>query len=378
MTMNYFISAGEASGDLHASQLMSELRRIDSGASFTFLGGDNMAAVAGHAPLIHYRDMAFMGFSEVLRNLGKISGNLNVATRAMLDSHPDALILVDYPGFNLKLAERAHRAGIPVHYYISPKVWAWKEYRVRSIKRVVDRLYSILPFEVEWFRTRHGYEVLYVGNPSREEVDAALATLPDRQSFLQPLGIAPNTDYIVLVPGSRKGEIRNNLPTMIDGARRFGMPLIVTAAPGIDDAFYDAYMTPDVKLVRGNTLGLMHYARVALVTSGTATLECALSGTPQVVCYRANAVKLSYNIMKLLLKVRYVSLPDLITDSPVVPELLVHLCTADAIADHLSRLIPDGPDRQAQIDGYATMRHRLGTTPAAATAARAIASSRQL
>ncbi|MDE7396914.1 MAG: lipid-A-disaccharide synthase, partial [Muribaculum sp.] len=367
--MKYFVSAGEASGDLHASQLMSALKGVDRDASFTFLGGDYMAASAGHGPVIHYRDMAFMGFSEVLRNLGRISLNFKMARGALLGQKHDALILVDYPSFNLKLAREARRAGIPVYYYISPKVWAWKEYRVRDIKRLVRRVYSILPFEVDWYRSRHDYAVEYVGNPSREEVDARLSQLPRRNEFLTEAGIDPDGDYVVLVPGSRKGEIRNNLPVMIAGAMRSGLPMVVTAAPGIDDSFYEPYIKYGVKPVRDMTLGLMRYARVALVTSGTATLECGLAGTPQVVCYRANGVKLSYKIMEKLLKVKYVSLPNLIADEEIVPELLVHKCTAESIYDHLSALLPDGGVRQSQLDGYRKMRNRLGDRPAAVTTA---------
>lgn len=373
--MNYFISAGEASGDLHASKVMEAIRNRDAEARFTFLGGDKMAAVAGHDPVIDYRDMAFMGFSEVLRNLRKISRNFSTARKALLVEHFDAVVLVDYPGFNLRIAEVASDNDIPVFYYISPKVWAWKEYRVRKIKRVVDRMLSILPFEVDWYRDRHGYDVSYVGNPSAEEVDERIAALPAREDFLRQLGLEIQGDYIALVPGSRRGEIRNNLPTMIQGASRFGLPMIVAAAPGIDDEFYAKYSVGATAIVRDNTLGLMRYAGVALVTSGTATLECALTGTPMVVCYRANAVKLSYKIMEKLLKVKYVSLPNLIVDKSVVPELLVHLCTAEAIAAHVDSLLNDTTARRTQTDGFAAMRQRLGSRPAADTAAQIIVDS---
>ncbi len=364
--MHYFISAGEPSGDLHASALISELRQLDPSATFTFLGGDLMAQASGSEPVIHYRQMAFMGFSEVLRNLRTIFGNLAKAKKALGNSGADALILVDYPSFNLKLAKYACTLGIPVFYYISPKVWAWKEWRVKDLKKYTTRMLSILPFEVEYFNGK-GMQVDYVGNPSLEEVDRRLSNVPDAAAFRKTHNLT-DAPILALVPGSRRGEIRNNLPIMDAVARRHpGMQAVIAAAPGIETDFYREYS--NLPMVQNATFDLMANACCALVTSGTATLECALCGTPQVVCYRANGVKLSYNIMKHLIKSPFVSLPNLITGKEIIPEMLVHLCTVDSVDAELCRLLPGHEGRVLQLDGYKEMRHRLGTSRAAAGAA---------
>lgn len=367
--MHYFISVGEPSGDIHAAALIRELKAVDADAKFTFLGGDLMAAEAGVEPVIHYRRMAFMGFSEVLRNLRTILGNLSKAKRAIADSGCQAVILVDYPSFNLKLAKYACGLGLPVYYYISPKVWAWKEWRVKQLRRYVHRLYSILPFEVEFFRG-HAMEVQYVGNPSLEEVDRRLARVPVVSEFIRRNNLS-DKPILALVPGSRRGEIRNNLPIMDAVARRHPrLQPVIAAAPGMDPEFYRQYS--DYPLVSGATFELMSYAEAALVTSGTATLECALAGTPQVVCYRANGVKLSYNIMKHLIKSPFVSLPNLIAGKEVIPEMLVHLCTVDSVDGQLRNILPPSPGRKMQLDGYKEMRARLGVSEAAPTASRMI------
>ncbi len=370
--MKYFISAGEASGDLHAAALIGALRAVEPEARFTFLGGDLMAAAASSEPLIHYRRMAFMGFSEVLRHLSDIRANLRCALQALEQERPDCLVLVDYPSFNLKLARRAKALGIPVCWYISPKVWAWKEYRVRSLRRYVDCMLCILPFEVEFYR-RHGMEVTYVGNPSLEEVDRKLAALPSHELFCASHLIDVTRPILALVPGSRVGEIRNNLPIMAAvAARHPDLDPVIAAAPGIDEELYVRY-APGIRCVAGDTFALMANSVAALVTSGTATLECALIGTPQVVCYRANGSRLSYSIMHRLLHVDYVSLPNLIADALVIPEMLVHLCTVDSVDAELSAILPGKPGRAGQIEGYARMRRRLGVASAAATAAQMIA-----
>lgn len=364
--MKYFICAGEASGDLHASHLIKALLHTDSKAEFSFLGGDMMAESAGCRPLIHYRQMAYMGFSEVIRHLPEVLGNLRNAKRMIDAAQPDALILVDYPSFNLKLAAYAHGKGIPVYYFISPKVWAWKEYRVKQIRRYVRRVFCILPFEVEFYRKRHNYEATYVGNPSAAEVRQLIAALPSRDEFAAECGLDASRRWLVLVPGSRKGEIRNNLPVMLQAAAlategNTGIVPIVTAAPGIDDSFYSSFLTEGVKLLRDRTLGLMRYSQAAMVTSGTATLECALAETPQVVCYRANGRKLSYKIMERILKVAYVSLPNLVADRRIIPEMLVHLCTPQLVSQQLRPLLSDTPERESQLEGYRYMKSVLGT-----------------
>lgn len=356
--LKIFLSAGEASGDLHASELMKALRAEGgAGVRFTFLGGDLMAAVAGHAPLVDYRDMAYMGFSEVLRNLGKVRRNLAAARAAIRRERPDAVVLVDYPSFNLRLAREAHVLGIPVYYFIAPKVWAWKKWRVRQLRKYCTRVLSILPFEVNFFK-EHGVPVEYVGNPSLSEIDARRRELPAAGELLCRAGLPEGAKYIALVPGSRRGEIRNNLPLMAEAAGQFAeYKAIVAGAPGIEAAFYRQYTS--LPVLADSTFALMAHAEAALVTSGTATLECALLETPQVICYRGNGSPLTYNIMKHILTIPFVSLPNLITGRETARELLLHLCTAEAIAAELSRILPGGEGRAQQLAGYAELRRRL-------------------
>lgn len=365
--MHYFICAGEPSGDLHASRLMAELARMDADARFTYLGGDMMKAVAGCEPQIHYSRMAFMGFSEVLRNLRTISANLRTAKTALASSGADCFIAVDYPSFNLKLAKEASALGIPVYWYISPKVWAWKEYRVKALRKYVSKMLCILPFEVEFYR-RHGMEAVYVGNPSLEEVDAKLAETPGKNQFCADNSLDSGKPLLALVPGSRRGEIRNNLPIMAEVARRHPeLQPVIAGAPGRSDADYGC--AADIPVVYGSTFALMAVSEAALVTSGTATLECALIGTPQVVCYRANGSRLSYNLMKMVLHIPFVSLPNLIADKRVIAEMLVHLCTADAVDAELTSILPGHSERAAMLDGYKDIRARLGSHGASQRAA---------
>ena len=366
--MHYFISAGEASGDIHAAQLIKQLRVADPQARFTFLGGDLMSEASGTKPLIHYRDMAFMGFCEVIRHLGKVLGNLRTARESLVAEHPDALILVDYPSFNLKLAKEAVKHGIPVFYYISPKVWAWKEGRVKKIKRYVKRMLSILPFEVEYYRNRHGYEIDYVGNPTVKEVDEKLATLSSDEEFRRRHNLPAGKPLLALVPGSRLGEIRNNLPVMAEVARRHpDMLPVVAGAPAVDADIYRRYC--DFAVVNNDTFELMAHSRAALVTSGTATLEAALIGVPQVVCYRANGSRISYNIFKHILKIRFVSLPNLIADREVVAEQLVHLCNPELVDAELIKVLPEGARHADQQTGYLEIREKLTTADSATNAA---------
>lgn len=374
--MKYMLIAGEASGDLHASHLIKWIRNYDEQAEFRFFGGDLMAAEARRNPDLHYDKMNVMGFSEVLRKLPSLASNLRRAKRLLREYRPDALILVDYPGFNLALAKYAHKIGVRVHYFISPKVWAWKEYRVRSIKRYVDRMYSILPFEVGFYK-KHGYEVKYVGNPSVQEVADHLGHIPPKKHFMERQGLEDERPIIALLPGSRKGEIRNNLPLMIEAAKRFPeFQYVVGAAPAVGEKFYrEVAQDPGLKLVFGCTPTLLKYSSAAVVTSGTATLETALIGTPQVVVYRANGMAISYKIMEKLLKVKYVSLPNLIVGNMIVPELLVHKCTADSIARELSPLLQPSPRRDFQLQGYRNMKMRLGTYVAAEYTAELIVDS---
>ena len=373
--MKYFLIAGEASGDLHASHLIESIKQIDAEAEFRFLGGDLMAAQAGVQPIIHYRDMAYMGFADVVRHLGKILGFLGTARRSIDEWRPGHVILIDYPSFNLKVAKYAHNLGIPVHYFISPKVWVWKEWRVKDIRRYVDHMYCILPFEPDWYQ-EHGYKATYVGNPTVQEVAQASRDFPDFTHFIGEFGLS-GKPIIALVPGSRVREIRDNLPLMLQAAARHPeYQPVIAGAPSIDDSLYrDVMGKKAVPVLRDATYPLVHHARAALVTSGTATLETALLGTPQVACYRFNGSKWSYNFYRRLLTGKYVTLPNLITDEPVIPELLMHLCTVDSIDRHLTALLGDTPERTAMLDGYRRLAERLGTDVCTMTAARLICSA---
>lgn len=368
--------AGEASGDLHASHLIKWIKKFDEEAEFRFFGGDLMAAEARRNPDLHYDMMNVMGFSEVLRKLPVLLTNYRKARRLLDEYRPDVLILVDYPGFNLMLAEYAHKRKVPVHYFISPKVWAWKEYRVKKIKKYVDRMYSILPFEVSFYK-KHNFDVTYVGNPSVQEVAYSLGHIPPKKHFMERQGLDDERPIIALLPGSRRGEIRNNLPLMIEAAKRFPeFQYVVGAAPAVGEKFYrEVAQDPGLKLAFGCTQTLLKYSQAALVTSGTATLETALIGTPQVVVYRANGSSLSYSIMEKLLKVKYVSLPNLIVGNQIVPELLLHKCTVDTISRELSPLLQPSPRRDFQLQGYRNMQRRLGNYVAAEYTAELIVDS---
>ncbi|MBD5368898.1 MAG: lipid-A-disaccharide synthase [Bacteroides sp.] len=379
--MNYFFSAGEASGDLHAAQVIAALRKLDADAHFTFLGGDMMAREAGCEPLIHYRDMAFMGFTEVIKHLPEIFRNMRVARGAIKSERPDVVVLVDYPGFNLKLADYARSLGLKTVYYIAPKVWAWKEYRVKTLARVTDRLLSILPFEPKWFGSR-GLNVDYVGNPSVEEMDRALAVKESPEEFRLRHGL-DSRPLLALVPGSRKGEIAANLPVMDAVAGRHPeLQAVVAGAPGISPDLYKKYTR--LPMIEGTTLSLMAQSDVALVTSGTASLECALAATPQVVCYRSVGWKWAHDLFTHILKIPYVSLPNLIAGpvdaearkrenskrneprGAIIPELLVHHCNADEVDAALTAILPGTPGAEKQLRGYAEMRARLATGERAA------------
>jgi len=373
--MHYFIIAGESSGDLHGSRLIEELRAQDPGAVVSFIGGDKMAAAAGGQPVIHCRDMNYMGFSEVLRNLGKVRANLSRARQALKMAQPDCLILIDYPSFNLKVASTAAAAGIPVYYYISPKIWAWKKWRIRDIRRLVRRVYSILPFEPAFYRA-NGADAVYVGNPSLEEVDQSMKTQPSREEFLAMHKLR-DRPLVALMPGSRQGEIRNNLPVMNLALGQFPQYRgVIIGAPGISDEYYRANGAGNLPIIRPySAVDVLVHCRAALVTSGTATLETALVGIPQVALYRSNGAKIAYDIMSKVLDIEYVTLPNLIADSPIIPEQLVHLCTPALVAEQLGPLLREGtPEREAQLKGYALIREKLGTQNAAATTAAAIIS----
>ncbi|MFG6386715.1 MAG: lipid-A-disaccharide synthase [Muribaculaceae bacterium] len=366
--MKYMLIAGEASGDLHASRLINAISRRQPDAQFTIIGGDLMAAEAGVAPVIHYRDMAYMGFSEVLRHLGPIFRNLRTAKESLRAEKPDALILADYPSFNLKVAKEAKKLNIPVYYFISPKIWAWKKWRIKSIRRLVRKMLCILPFEPQWYR-ENGYDgAVYVGNPSLEEMDHAIAEAPSRETFLKTNRLRDHR-IIALLPGSRRGEIRCNLPVMDAVARQFPQyTIVVGGAPGIPDDFYQGLTKFTV--IRDQTHSLLAHAHAALVTSGTASLEAALAGVPQVAMYRSNGSKVAYNMMKRILSVDFVTLPNLISGKAIIPEMLLHFCTTEGVAAELRALTPDNSEARArQLAGYNFMRAKLGTEDCADNAA---------
>lgn len=370
--MKYYIIVGEASGDLHASHLMKALKQEDPEAEFRFLGGDLMSAEGG-TRVKHYRELAYMGFVPVLLHLRTIFKNMAMCKRDIEAWKPSVVILVDYPGFNLSVAKHVRkRTGIPVYYYISPKVWAWKEWRVKAIKRDVREMFSILPFEVPFYQERHKYPIHYVGNPTVQEV----AEFRERYrqgygEFCAENGLDASRPVIALLAGSRKQEIKDNLPAMVEAAERFeDYQLAVAGAPSIDDAYYEKFISgKPVTLVRNKTYPLLSHASAALVTSGTATLETALFGVPQVVCYETPLPRLIRFAFDHIIQVRYISLVNLIADREIVPEMLADKFTVDGIAQELRAILPGGEGREPMLSAYREVRERLGTDSAPARAA---------
>ena len=369
--MKYYLVAGEASGDLHASHLMSEIKKNDSEAEFRFFGGDLMAAQGGTL-VKHYRQMAFMGFIAVIKNLRTVLRNMRDCKRDIKEYSPDAVILVDYPGFNLKIAKYVKtKLGIPTHYYIAPKIWAWKEYRIKEIKKYVDYMYSILPFEVDYF-SGLGYKVDYVGNPTVDE----LAKREDADETFSQFSVANNLNskpIIALIAGSRVGEIKGSLPRMIEAVEEMDeYQFVVAGAPSISPKLYeDIIGDKPVKVVYGKTYRLMQQATAALVTSGTATLETALMGVPQVVCYYVAGGKFSYKLFEKILNVKFVSLVNLIAGKEVVKELLACYFTPENTRMELSKILQPSY-REKIFEGYKLMRNRLGAVGAPRHAAKVI------
>lgn len=369
--MKYYLIAGEASGDLHASHLMAALKKEDTEAQFRFFGGDLMAAVGG-TMVRHYRELAYMGFIPVLLHLRTIFANMKRCKDDIVAWQPDVVILVDYPGFNLSIARFVHaRTHIPVYYYISPKIWAWKEYRIKNIRRDVDELFSILPFEVEFFEQKHGYPIHYVGNPTVDEVaDFRRTYRQDFDAFVQANGL-PAKPIIALLAGSRRQEIKDNLPDMLRAASSFdGYQLVVAGAPGIPPEYYRQYTAGwHAKIVFGQTYALLSHAKAALVTSGTATLETALFGVPQAVCYHTPVGKIISFLRRHLLKVKYISLVNLIAGREVVKELVADTMTVEQVHGELQRIVSNESYRRQMWKGYDDMAARLGQPGAAARAA---------
>ena len=377
--MKYYLIAGEASGDLHASHLMAALRKEDPEARFRLFGGDMMKAQGGEL-VQHYRELAYMGIIPVLMHLPTILRGMKHCRRDILEWQPDAVILIDYPGFNLKIARfvRQH-TRIPVFYYISPKIWAWKEWRIKDIRRNVDCLLSILPFEVDFFERKHHYPIHYVGNPTVDEVAAYLQEhgVGDRESFFRDNGL-DSRPVIALLAGSRKQEVRDNLPRMVKAAEPFlkDYQLVLAAAPGLSDEFYQGVRSREqgakLKVVRGQTYRLLQHSQAALVTSGTATLETGLFRVPQVVCYHMKWGRLASLARKLVLNVPFISLVNLVAGEEVVPELVAEQMNPENVRRHLAAILPGGPDRQKQLQGYDRMAAILGEPGAPGRAAKII------
>ena len=372
--MKYYLIAGEASGDLHASRLMQSLKDIDKEAAFRFFGGDQMQAVGGNL-VKHYRELAYMGFVPVLLHLPTILRNMKLCKRDIVEWKPDVVILVDYPGFNLDIAKYLKaNTNIPVYYYISPKIWAWKEHRIKNIRRDVSQLFSILPFEVDFFEKKHHYPIHYVGNPTADEVTEFKQQYTETfGQFCQRNHLPTDKKIIALLAGSRRQEISGNLPAMIQAASQFpDYQYVLAGAISIDDDYYARFIegTP-VRMVKNDTFALLSHAHVALVTSGTATLETALFGVPQVVCYATPMPWLYGFLRRKLLKVKFVSLVNLIADAEVVPELVADTFSVQRLTQELSSLL-GGSVRQQQLSGYQEVWHRLGKEKAPDNAARII------
>ncbi len=367
--MRYYIIAGEASGDLHASNLMKELKRKDAEADFRCWGGDLMQAQGGQL-VKHYRDLAFMGFVEVIANIRTIVRNLRFCKQDILTYKPDALILVDYPGFNLRIAEFAKEQHLKVIYYISPQVWAWKKSRVHKIKRTVDRMITILPFEKDFYKT-YNYEVDYVGHPLLDVITSL--EKPDEKKFRKEHEL-DNRPLIALLPGSRKQEIAKMLTKMLQVVPAFSeYQFLIAGAPGVDEDFYRQIIgSENVKLIHAKTYDILQLAEAALVTSGTATLETALFEVPEVVCYKGNA--LSVQIARRLIKIKFISLVNLIMDRLVVKELIQNDLSLESLNLELQKLLPDSDEREQMLKDFKELKEKLGGSGASEKAAEIILS----
>lgn len=370
--MKYYLIVGEASGDLHASRLMLSLRQYDPDAEFRFFGGDLMTR-AGGTRVKHYRELAYMGFVPVLLHLPVIFRNMKMCKADIVRWKPDVVILVDYPGFNLSIAKFVKKnTDIPVYYYISPKIWAWKEWRIKAIKRDVKEMFSILPFEVPFYEKKHHYRIHYVGNPTAEEVDNFRHVYTEtKDEFCQRNGLSAKP-IITILAGSRRQEIKDNLPSMLEAARHFAdYQMVIAAAPSITESYYKKFLgDSEAKMVKTQTYELLAHSTAALVTSGTATLETALLNVPQVVCYETPVPKLIRFAFKHIIKVHFISLVNLIADKEIVQELLADRFSVRNIADELYRILPGQPGRDRMLADYLLVRTQLGNATAPDNAAR--------
>lgn len=354
--MKYYIIAGEASGDLHGSNLMKSLLKKDPNADIRFWGGDLMQAVGGTL-VKHYKDLAFMGFAEVAMNLKTILRNLSFCKSDLLDFNPDAVIFIDYPGFNMRIAEFAKKNGIPTHYYVAPQVWAWKESRVKKIKRDFDYLYCILPFEKDYFENKHDYKVYYVGNPLLDAISQLQSI--DAAKFRSDIGITSDKPIVALLPGSRKQEISKILKVMLTVIEKYpDYEFVIAGAPSLDYDFYKQFIYLDhVHFVSNRTYDLLSLSHAALVTSGTATLETALFKVPQVVCYKTSPI--SYRIAKTFVDLKFISLVNLIMDRMLVKELIQGDLNPINLKSSLDEILNISHRKQLAKD-YASLAELLG------------------
>ena len=367
--MKYYLIAGEASGDLHGSNLMKELKKLDDRADFRFFGGELMQQAGGKL-VKHYREMAFMGIWNVVKNIATIKKNLEHCKTDLLKFKPDVLILIDYPGFNLRMAEFAKKNGIKVFYYIAPKVWAWKEYRVKQIRNNVDELFTILPFETEYFR-KHGIEVKYVGNPILDAISAFKQQSGDTESFRKSNNL-DQRPIVALLAGSRKQEVNYMLPVMVQAALSFSdFQFVVAGVDVLDKKLYESYLAgSSVKIVFNQTYKLLENAYAALVSSGTATLETALFKVPQVVLYKVEGGWLVHAVMKkFVLKIKWVSLPNLILNKGTLKEILQVELTVKNVMEDLKRLCFDLDYRENIIKDYNELEKKIGSPGSSAIAA---------
>lgn len=384
--MRYYLVAGEASGDLHGSNLIKGLKMADPKPEFRCWGGDLMEAEGAHL-VKHYKESAIIGFVEVVMSLKTLLGNLEQCKKDILEYKPDALILIDYPGFNFRIAEFAKKNGIRVFYYIAPKVWAWKEKRVHKLQKFVDRLFIIFPFEIEYFK-KWNIDAIYNGNPLLDSVDNFKYAAESREEFDRRCNLLPDKPIIALLAGSRKGEISYLLPRMAKIIEHYpDYQFVLAGAPATETSVYqaildkfnikliDAKVVPsgkgrEVKLLKGETYSILKHAKAAIISSGTASLEAALIGTPQVVCYGGNEI--SYRIAKHFVKLKYISLANLIMNAGLFKELIQHECTPELIMKELNRLLNDIPYREKMMDDYDKVRNILGGKGASEKVAKAM------
>ncbi|MCE3226041.1 MAG: lipid-A-disaccharide synthase [Bacteroidetes bacterium] len=360
--MKYYIISGEASGDLHASNCMKELLKLDPKAEFAFTGGQLMEELTNKKASIHIRNMAFMGFVDVLKNISTIKKNFKIVKKDILEFKPDLLVLVDYPGFNLRMAKWAWEQGIKVDYYISPTVWAWKENRVETIRKYTNKMFVILPFEEPWYQKKRNLKVYFIGHPLIDAIEQKKPNLVPREEFISKNNLEQKP-IIAVLPGSRVQEIERMLKIMLDVTLKYkDYQFVVAGANTLDKKYYEPLTKYNIKVVFNQTYELMNYSEAGIIKSGTSTLESALFDLPQVICYKAGG--LSFKIGKMLVDVKYIGLPNLIMDKPIVKELIQDELTSENISAELNKLLNDSAYRKEILDNYNKLKSMLGGTGA--------------